>query len=64
MRLDGTHRGDRPVPGVARPYVQLAPQRIVQDGRLVAGPWDIGVHENAPPRVQAAARKQPELFTT
>ena len=61
MRLDGTHRGSRPVPGVAQPWVQLAPQRIVTDGKVVADALDLKIHEDSPPRVQAAIRNQRNL---
>ncbi|KAM5535334.1 hypothetical protein V8D89_011019 [Ganoderma adspersum] len=62
VRFDAEHRGIRPVPGIDQPYVQLAAQRIVQDGRVVADADDIEIHRDAPPRVQAAARKQPGLL--
>ena len=48
VRLDGTHRGARPVPGVATPWIQLAPQRVVQNGKVVAGPLDFLICEGSP----------------
>nr|VWP00243.1 Extracellular lipase (EC [Ganoderma boninense] len=62
VRFDAEHRGLRPVPGIDQPYVQLAAQRIVQDGKIVADAHEIEIHQDAPPRVQATARKQPSLL--
>ncbi|PIL27945.1 hypothetical protein GSI_09980 [Ganoderma sinense ZZ0214-1] len=62
VRFDAEHRGLRPVPGIDQPYVQLAAQRIVKDGRVIADAHDIEIHRDAPPRVQAAARKQLALL--
>ncbi|RDX52514.1 hypothetical protein OH76DRAFT_164773 [Lentinus brumalis] len=62
LRLDATHRGDRPIPGQSTPYIQFAPQRIVRNGQKVAGPWDLELHAHLPPRMQATLRGQPELL--
>ncbi|TFK78607.1 hypothetical protein K466DRAFT_68073 [Polyporus arcularius HHB13444] len=61
VRLDATHRGDRPVPGQAAPYMQFAPQRILSDGYKLAGPWELEIHADLPPNMQAVLRDQPEL---
>ncbi|TFK79158.1 hypothetical protein K466DRAFT_592530 [Polyporus arcularius HHB13444] len=61
VRLDATHRGDRPVPGQAAPYMQFAPQRILADGIKLAGPWELEIHADLPPDMQAVLRNQPEL---
>ena len=61
LKLDATHRGERPTPGQSAPFIQLAPQRIVRDGQKVAGPWELELHEHLPPRLQATLREQREL---
>ncbi|KAI0695086.1 hypothetical protein C8T65DRAFT_665879 [Cerioporus squamosus] len=61
LRLDATYRGDRPVPGQAKPFMQFAPQRILSDGVSIAGPWDLEIHADLPPEMQAVLRGQPEL---
>nr|VWO96002.1 Di/tri peptide transporter 2 [Ganoderma boninense] len=48
---DGT-KGGWDLSRAERPYVQLAPQRIVLDGRKVAGPRDIKIYEEHPPWFQ------------
>ena len=61
LRLNATHRGEKPTLGQSTPFVQLAPQRIVRNGRKVAGPWDLEIHADLPPHMQAMLREQPEL---
>ena len=61
LRLNATHRGEKPILGQSTPFVQLAPQRIVRNGRKVAGPWDLEIHADLPPHMQAMLREQPEL---
>ncbi|RPD75981.1 hypothetical protein L226DRAFT_570197 [Lentinus tigrinus ALCF2SS1-7] len=63
LKLNGTHRGSRPVPGTAHPYVQFAPQRIVRDGQLVGTAWDLGLHKYLAPRHLAEVHDQPEIHT-
>ena len=45
---DGT-KGGWDLPLSQRPYVQLAPQRIIRDGKKVGGPRDIELCEEFPP---------------
>ncbi|RDX47398.1 hypothetical protein OH76DRAFT_778745 [Lentinus brumalis] len=61
LRLDGTHRGEKPMLGQAKPFMQLAPQRILSDGLQLAGPWSLEIHPDLPPDMQAVLREQPEL---
>lgn len=62
VKLDaGNYSGNRPMPGSEAPTVQLAAQRIVHDGHVVAGPYEFGLHEHLPPRLQSVARNQPEV---
>ncbi|PIL28958.1 hypothetical protein GSI_09005 [Ganoderma sinense ZZ0214-1] len=48
---DGT-KGGWELTRAERPYVQLAPQRIVRDGRKMAGPRDFKIYEEYPPWFQ------------
>ena len=50
--------------GIEAPYVQLAAQRVVRDGRVVGGPDDLQIFEHLPPRLQALLNGQRELYTT
>ncbi|KAI0695084.1 hypothetical protein C8T65DRAFT_744116 [Cerioporus squamosus] len=61
VRMNGTHRGERPIPGQTTPYMQFAPQRILGDGFKLAGPWELEIHADLPPDMQAVLRDQPEL---
>ncbi len=62
LKMNATHRGSRPVPGRAHPYVQLAPQRIIHDGQRVGTAWDLGLHKYLSPRQLAEVRDQPEIY--
>ncbi len=62
LKMNATHRGSRPVPGRAHPYVQLAPQRVIHDGQQVGTAWDLGLHKYLSPRQLAEVRDQPEIY--
>ena len=62
MKMNATHTGSRPKIDREHPFIQLAPQRIVRDGRCVANAWDIGLHKYLSPRMQAKVRNQPEIY--
>ncbi len=62
LRLDASHRGEQPVLGQAKPFMQLAPQRLLSHGFELAGPWNLEIHPDLPPDMQATLREQPELL--
>lgn len=41
--------------------MQLAPQRIVRNGEVAAGPTDL-VFQKLPPRLQRIAQDKPQLY--
>ncbi|KAI0767500.1 hypothetical protein C8Q74DRAFT_1280758 [Fomes fomentarius] len=62
VKLD-SDRGGAKKSGDTSPTLQFAAQRIVHNGQVVAGPYDIGLYENLSPRLQALASNQPEIYS-
>lgn len=62
VKLDSDRGRAKAQSGDTPPTLQFAAQRIVLNGQVVAGPYDIGLYENLSPRLQALASNQPEIY--